>query len=171
MKYLFFLLILASEIFAFFDAISSFQADFTQTVTDEKNKTISYSGTIIAEKPQNAMWTYEKPVKKNIYISSNSVTIVEPEIEQVIIKKIESNFDFFKMIQGAKQIENDTYIAIYEKSKFTITTKNKLIESISYKDEFENKVKIIFKNQKQNIEIDSQQFIPKIPIEFDIIRD
>jgi outer membrane lipoprotein carrier protein len=54
---------------------------------------------------------------------------------------------------------------------FTITTKDKLIETISYMDEFENKVKIVFENQKQNEEINIDLFIPNYPLEFDIIRD
>jgi len=62
-------------------------------------------------------------------------------------------------------------MAKFENNNFVIVTKNELIESISYIDEFENSVKITFKNQKQNDVIEENIFTPKIPLEFDIIRD
>ena len=52
-----------------------------------------------------------------------------------------------------------------------ITTKDSLIESISYSDEFENSVKVLFTNQRQNEKIDNNLYIPNIPVEYDIIRD
>lgn len=171
MKYALALLLSYTLSFASFDAINTFQADFTQSVTDDKDKSLVYKGHVVASKPQNAVWNYTKPIKKDVYINRYNVTVVEPEIEQVIVRRIESNFDFFNMIQNAKKIEKDVYEAHYKESKFTITTKNRLIESISYIDEFENKVKILFENQKQNEDVNVELFIPKYPLEFDIVRD
>ena len=104
MKYIFTLLLSFTLCFASFDTISSFEADFTQSVTDDKDKALVYQGHIVASKPQNAVWNYNKPIKKDVYINSFNVTVVEPEIEQVIIRQIESNFDFFTMIENAKEI-------------------------------------------------------------------
>ncbi|OHE09350.1 MAG: hypothetical protein A2513_04265 [Sulfurimonas sp. RIFOXYD12_FULL_33_39] len=171
MKYFLLILISTIHLFASFDTITSFEAEFTQSITDDKNKILVYNGKIVALKPQNARWSYLKPVKKEVYINNFEVTIVESEIEQVIIKRLESNFDFFKIISNAKEIEKNIYTATYKDTKFTIMKSNSLIESISYLDEFENKVKITFKNQKQNKEVDINNFIPVFPLEFDIIRD
>ncbi len=171
MKYIVTLIISFTLSFASLDEINSFEASFTQSVTDSNNKVLSYSGSIMAKKPQNVVWDYAKPIKKNVYINTQSVTIIEPEIEQVIIKQIESSFNFFNMIQNAKLVKEDTFIAKYKESIFTITTKNNYIKSISYIDEFENKVMIVFDNQKQNEHINSNVFIPKIPSDFDIIED
>jgi outer membrane lipoprotein carrier protein len=171
MKQLFLSLVFCTLSFASFDDINSFKADFTQSVTDEKNKILTYEGSIVASRPQNAMWNYAKPIKKEVFISLNNITIIEPEIEQVIVRNVESHFDFFNMIKNAKKIKEDTYTATYKESIFTITTKNALIKSISYVDEFDNKVKIVFKNQKQNERIDEQIFTPNIPLDYDIIQD
>jgi len=171
MKQIFTLLLLANISMASINTINSFEADFIQNITDDKEKVLTYNGHIIASKPQNALWRYTDPIKKEIYIDRFEITIVEPEIEQVIIKSVESNFDFFKMIQNAKKIKKDTYETLYKDTKFTITTKNGLIRSISYIDEFENDVKIEFLKQKQNEEVDSKVFTPKFPLEYDIIRD
>ncbi|MBU0721563.1 LolA-like outer membrane lipoprotein chaperone [bacterium] len=171
MKLLFISVLFLSSLFASLDSIHSFEADFTQSVTDDKNKTLTYNGRILASKPQNAIWSYTHPIQKDVYIHANTLTIIEPEIEQVIIKTIESKLDFFKMIKDAKKIDENSYIAIFQDSKYTITTKDKLIQSISYKDEFENQVKIEFKEQKQNQGINKKLFTPNIPIDFDIIRE
>lgn len=171
MRHIFLAILINIQLFASLDDITSFEADFTQSITDEKNKTLDYIGHIIASKPQNARWSYIKPVKKDVYINSYDVTIVEPELEQVIIKRIESNFDFFKMISNAKKIGDNKYLTHYRDSKFTIVQSGSFIESISYVDEFENRVKIKFKNQKQNQKINTKVFIPSYPLEFDIVRD
>jgi outer membrane lipoprotein carrier protein len=157
--------------FASIENINTFKADFIQSVTDDKNVSLIYNGNIVAKKPQNAVWNYVKPIEKNVYINRYSITIVEPEIEQVIIRKIETNFDFFMMIKNARKIDNNKYIANYKKTKFIISTNKSLISSISYKDEFENNIKIIFKNQQQNIDIEDEVFKAKYPLDFDIIID
>jgi outer membrane lipoprotein carrier protein len=162
---------LITQSFASLEEINSFEADFIQSVTDDKDKSLVYNGHIMASKPQNVIWNYTKPITKDVYINRFNVTIIEPEIEQVIIKKIESNFNFFNMIKNATKIEKNIYETHYKESKFIIITKNELIESISYIDEFENSVKIIFKNQKQNKKIDENLFIAEYPLEFDVIRD
>ncbi len=171
MKLLLATLLSVSLSHASIDTIKSFTADFTQSVTDDKNATLEYSGNLAAVKPQNAVWHYTNPILKDVYIDRFRVTIVEPEIEQVIIRKIETKFDFFKMIQNAKKINDTLYEARYQEAIFIIKIENNIIQTISYKDAFENNVKIIFTNQKQNIEIDDQAFVAKYPLEFDVIRD
>lgn len=157
--------------FASLSDIHSFKADFTQSVTDDKNTTLRYSGHIQAQKPQNALWNYLKPIQKDVFINIFKVTVIEPEIEQVIIRETESSFDFFMMVKNAIKLEENLYEARYKDAIFLIRTNKKTIESISYKDEFENNVLISFENQQQNIQIDEVTFIPEFPEDFDIVRD
>lgn len=164
-------LLLCTLSFASMDTIESFKADFTQSVTDDKNATLLYNGHLLAQKPQNAVWHYTSPIKKVVYMDEFRVSIVEPEIEQVIIRKIQSNLDFFHMIKNAKKLDDTIYEANYKKTTFLIIIKKSLIESISYKDAFENDVKIVFKNQKQNLKIKEEEFIADYPLEYDVIRD
>ena len=172
MKYtLFTTIILTSILSASINTITSFEADFTQSITDDKDKVLSYSGHVHASKPQFAKWNYQTPVQKNIFISPFSITIVEPEIEQVIVRKIESNFNFFQMIKNAKEIKKNTYEAKYKNSIFTIIQEDGKIKSISYLDEFENNVVILFDKQEQNHKIPLKVFIPVYPLYFDIVRD
>ncbi len=151
--------------------MSSFEADFNQIITDDKGKKLSYAGHIVASKPQYALWSYKTPVEKNVYITPRYVTVVEPEIEQAIIRKIASDFDFFNMINRAKKISDNLYVATLNESKYTIKIEKAMIKSISYLDEFENRVAIIFKNQSKNRVISEDVFRANIPVEYDIIRD
>jgi len=171
MKHLFLTIITLVNLYASIDDINSFEADFTQTITDEKNKVLSYSGHVTASKPRYALWRYIKPVKKDVFINPYEVTIVEEELEQVIIRKLESSLSFFNMIKNAKKINENTYEAFYKESKFTINKKKNQIKSISYIDEFENNIKIVFNNQKTNEDINKNVFIPNYSLDFDIIRD
>jgi len=171
MKHMLITILLLTQLTASINELNSFEADFTQSITDDKNKVLTYSGHIVASKPQNAIWRYIKPVKKDVYINKYEVTIVEPEIEQVIIRRFDSNFSFFNMLKNTKKISYNTYEANYKNSKFIIIENKNSIESISYVDEFENNVKITFTNQISNKEIENKVFMPKYSLEFDIIRD
>ena len=171
MKYILLSLLISTQIMASIDKITSFEADFTQNIKDEKEKILSYKGHVIAHKPQFAKWEYKTPVEKNIFITPFAITIVEPEIEQVIVRKIKSNFNFFQLIKNAKEIKPNVYEANYKNTIFTIVEEDDLIKSIKYIDEFENNVIIIFENQKQNHRIELEVFNPKFPLEYDIIRD
>lgn len=171
MKFLLMMQLMALLLFANIEDINSFEADFKQDVVNEKGDLLSYTGHIQALKPQFAFWDYVAPVQKEIYVSAYKVVIIEPEIEQAIIRVIQNDFDFFSMMHQAKKIDKNTYSAVFKESQFTIKLKDSKIESISYQDEFENSVKISFTKQKQNGEINKKLFIPKIPLDYDVIRD
>lgn len=150
--------------------MKTFEADFTQDVTNDKGNVLSYKGHVIASKPQYALWKYNAPNNKQIYINSNKATIVEPEIEQAIIKEINGDFDFFKIIKNAQKIQENTYIAKFQNISYTIVLENSNISSISYRNELDNKITIKFSNQKKNATIDMSVFNAKIPSDYDIIR-
>ncbi|MEA1982611.1 MAG: LolA-like outer membrane lipoprotein chaperone [Campylobacterota bacterium] len=171
MKYFILLSLLTTLAFSNIENINSFEADFKQDITNDKGNVLSYEGHIQATKPQFALWDYTNPVNKMIYISEYKVTIIEPEIEQAIVKVISNDFDFFSMIKHAKKIKKDEYSAKFKESLYNIKLSESKIESISYIDEFENRVKILFTNQKQNEKIKQSVFTPIIPQEYDIIRD
>jgi len=151
--------------------IKTFEADFNQTITDEKNNILKYNGHVIASHSNNAKWNYTSPILKDVYITKYEAVIVEPEIEQVIIRTISSDFDFFSLVKSAKKISKNTYIAKFNTKEYKIEEKDGKIKSISFLDHYENKVKILFSNQKQNHKIDSKRFTPNYPMDFDIIRD
>jgi len=171
MKQKFLLLLLTTATFASINKINSFQADFTQKIVDDQNKTIVYSGHITALQPQYALWKYTKPITKSVFILQDQAIIIEPDLEQAIIKKIGKNLDFFKLIENAKKLSREKYLAKYNNTTFTIQTKNGTIVSISYEDELENRVIIDFTHQIENKKIAKEVFTPNIPDDYDVIRD
>jgi len=150
--------------------MKTFEADFIQEVTNDKGNVLSYKGHVVASKPQFALWKYNSPNNKQIYINASQATIVEPEIEQVIVKEIEGDFDFFKIIKNAQKKEDDTYVAKFQNTSYTIVLQNSNISSISYKNELDNNITINFSNQKKNTTIDFNIFNAIIPSDYDIIR-
>ena len=171
MKYIFLLTTMISLGFSNIFEIDSFNADFEQIITNDAKNELKYSGHVSAIKPNSALWLYTKPTKKQIYISDNKATIVEPDIEQVIIKHLNNSFNFFNMLKSAKKISDDVYLAKFQNIEYKIKIHKKSIESISYQDELENSVVITFINQTQNTKIDAKIFTPIIPADFDVIED
>jgi outer membrane lipoprotein carrier protein len=170
MKRTIILSLLSVSLWADIGNIFSFEADFDQKITDDQNKTIEYKGHVIATKPQFAVWRYTSPIKKEVYIASYKLIMIEPDLEQVIMKRIDSKFDIFALIKNAKKVKEDEYLAHYRDTTFLIKLQNDKISEISYRDEFDNKVIIDFSHQKQNQKVDMKNFIPVIPDDYDIIR-
>jgi len=170
-KAIFLLLLLSHIMFASLVDIKSFDADFKQIITDEKGVQLIYKGHIRALSPKYALWEYNTPIKKSIYVRPAEIVIVEPEIEQAIVRKLAFDLDFFKMISNAKKISKNYYIATLNEMEYSIKIKNKLIDSISYKDDFDNKINILFTNQIQNKSILKNIFTPLIPKDYDIISE
>lgn len=151
--------------------MDSFEAEFKQTITDEKAKVLTYTGSVVASKPNYALWKYEAPITKEIYINQNRVIVIEPEIEQVIYKRIDTNLDFLQIMKLAKEIEPNKYKAVFQNVVYIISVKESQIGSITYKDSFDNAIAITFSKQKQNHKIAQELFNPKIPADFDIISE
>ncbi|MBN2816935.1 MAG: outer-membrane lipoprotein carrier protein LolA [Campylobacterales bacterium] len=171
MRYTLLLTLFFSLAFSDITKLNSFEAEFIQTITDEKGKELSYSGKLKAKKPQFAFWSYETPIEKRVYIEKGRITIVEPEIEQVIVRNIRSDFDFFSLIQNAKKISQNRYTAEFEGSKVNIEIHNSLISTLHYKDKFDNDVTIHFQKQKENSRLASELFEADYPREYDLITE
>ena len=170
MKKLLFLALVAVTAQAGIKNIQYFEANFTQNIVDDHNKTITYKGNIKAARPQYALWQYKSPVEKKVYILPHKIIIVEPELEQAIIKKVGDNFDFFSLIKNAKKIDNRHYLANFKGKNYLITIKNNIFSSIAYKDELDNKITINFTNTKTDKKIEDEIFVPKIPKDYDLIK-
>jgi len=163
--------LLCSVIIADILNINSFEADFVQHVSDDKEQVISYKGKVQALAPHYALWRYENPVDKSVYIQKKRVTIVEPELEQVIIRKIVQDFNIFTLIKNAQKISENSYLAKLDETEIFIEFSDSKLASLSYKDKFDNDVKVLFSNQHQNITIPTEIFNPTYPLEYDIISE
>lgn len=168
---LFFTFLASSFIFLYasFD-IHSIKANFIQTITNEQNSTIKYSGKFYARSDNKALWIYKKPIKKELYFLNGKVVIIEPDLEQAIFSKAKKLPKILDILKGAKK-EKNKLIAKCCNTLYTIDIKDNKIVSVSYKDKVGNKVKIKFFNEETNLIIDDEIFRYKIPDDFDILQN
>ena len=149
-----------------FETISS---EFKQTIKNEENSKIVYTGSFYATTKAKALWIYKSPIDKKIYFSQNKVVIIEPELEQVIITNLQNTPNLTEILKSAKSIDGDIYETTYEDTKYVIHVKNKQIEHISYSDKLENRVTIELFNQTLNTFLDDSLFKATIPDGFDVV--
>ncbi|AJC87433.1 LolA-like outer membrane lipoprotein chaperone [Campylobacter insulaenigrae] len=169
MKYLFVLIFIFSQLLAFDINFKNFSSDFIQKVYNN-NSSIEYKGNFIISQ-NKAFWNYIYPNSKQIYINQHEITIIEPQLEQVIFTKIQNLPNLQQIFKKAKKITEETYEANYENVKYKINFKNNKISNISYTDELQNSVAIYLFNQKIDEKIDEKKFIPKIPNHYDIVNN
>lgn len=171
MRILFMALFVLSPLFAISENIDTMKADFVQTITDDKNSTITYKGNMLAKRPNMALWHYKEPIEKSVYITAERVTIVEPELEQAIIKRLGNSIDILAILASAKRDTKNSYSVFYDNKNYYVIMQDKMIKAISYTDAFDNIVKIVFSAQQINKNIDDSRFSADIPADFDIIKD
>lgn len=171
MRFLPLLFSVTMTLFASPKEISSFNGKFLQTILDGNGKKIVYSGELWASKPQNALWVYQKPIQKSVFINGQKITVIEPQIEQVTLRTLDDEIDFLQIIQKAKKVDEDKYSATVKGQVYTVLFKNDTLSSISYIDGYDNRVSIVFSNPSQNKPIDASRFKPLIPADFDVIKD
>ena len=171
-KGLFILILSISSMFGAidFDKLKSFRADFTQIITNESQKTIEYKGKVFIKNSGKVLWKYETPILKNVYVLDKIAIIDEPELEQAIYTTLENSIDMIKLLKNSKKIEENKYQTELYNTVYTINIKKNIIDSLSYMDELENRVSIIFDNAEQNIEINDEIFNFLAPDYYDIIK-
>lgn len=168
-KILFLCFVFCMQIFAFDTNFASFASDFIQSVSSANAK-IRYEGNFILSKDQ-AFWNYQEPMLKQIYIKENELFIIEPDLEQVIISPLENIPNLSQIFQNARKLNEQTFLAQYNQITYTIMLKDDEISSITYKDELDNEVLIELFNQRRNFTLDEAIFEPRIPQDYDILRN
>ena len=171
MRQLIALFLSTAALFGFADTVRTLSADFNQTIIDDTNKTITYLGHVDAARPDRARWDYTSPVTKNVFVIGRKVTIVEPELEQAIVKTFKDEINIFDILAKAKKIAPDTFVATHASQQFTLIIKDDIPMAISYKDAFENRIRILFSRQQINSSMDNMVFKPDIPGDFDVLRE
>ncbi|MCL4432095.1 MAG: LolA-like outer membrane lipoprotein chaperone [Epsilonproteobacteria bacterium] len=171
MRFLPLLSLLTLTLFASPQEINSFNSSFEQRIVDEHGKVIVYRGELWASKPQNALWSYQKPIQKSVYISGKRLVILEPQIEQATVRSLGDEIDFLEIIKKAKKIDSEHYSATVNGQTYTIIFKYDLLSAIHYTDSYDNHVTIQFLKPVQNSSIPASRFLPTIPSGYDVIKN
>ena len=150
--------------------MKSFEASFIQTITNPSGNIVKYSGLIYIQETNKIKWQYQDPIEKLVFIDKNLVTIIEPELEQAIITKIDQEINILNLLKDANKISKNNYVSQYNSIKYSLKLIAGKLTQISYQDELENNIVISFKNIKQNHQIPAKIFKFSIPLDFDIIK-
>jgi outer membrane lipoprotein carrier protein len=149
MRLLSLLLLALSLLSANIELPDNFQADFTQKITNTKQKVITYSGKVRFSDVTLFKWSYEEPTKKEVCTNGLELLVVDHDLEQVSAYLISQGIDIAKILKKAILHSDHIYVAEYENKKYTIQVDRKgKLHSIAYYDDLDNKVQIVFKHMK-----------------------
>ncbi|HEY9128759.1 MAG TPA: LolA-like outer membrane lipoprotein chaperone [Sulfurovum sp.] len=127
----------------------NFQADFKQTITNTKEKVITYSGKVRFTNERLFKWSYTEPTQKEVCTDGFEVLVVDHDLEQVSAYVITKGIDIAKILEKAMHHSENIYVAEYENKKYTIQVDRKgKLHSIAYYDDLDNKVQILFSHMK-----------------------
>ncbi len=129
----------------------SFKANFKQSITSDRGKKISYSGSILFSSPKSFKWKYRSPTKKDICTDENELIVVDHDLEQVSRFIMDRGLNLSAILANAKEHRKSVYIASYNGKSYTIQvdSKNRL-SRIAYKDDLDNNVLIVFSGMRYN---------------------
>lgn len=177
-KLLFLLLFFINYVFSI-ETPNTYKAQFKQIIKSNNNKEILYSGNIyISYKEDKIKWDYLEPIEKYVILLNNkdiyNIYVIEPELEQVLLKKEKK----INVLSSLKNLEEKNIIN--NKINYKLNNINYEIElikdknifyvkSINWIDELDNNVNLEFFNIEYNINIDKELYI-NIPKNYDIIK-
>ncbi len=151
--------------------IQTLESNFKQSITNDQNAKIIYTGKMYATQAKNqALWEYNTPIVKKIYYKEGKLIIIEPELEQVIYAKLNKIPNILKLLESAKKISENKLQTKFNAITYNITTDGNKIEKISYTDEMQNSVVISFTDEKVNNPINSSRFAYTIPADYDVLE-
>lgn len=153
-----------------FENIKSFQANFTQTITNSSEKTIEYKGEVFIKGNARILWKYKEPIVKNVFINNSHAIVDEPELEQAIYTQLHQEVDILDIFKSAQKIDKNLYKTTLYDIDYTLSVENGKIRSIDYNDALENKIQITFNNIQENIDLPNDLFEFYPPLSYDIIR-
>ncbi len=149
--------------------LQSFSTNFKQVLKNEKP--LVYYGVLKAKAPSLALWVYEKPLKKEIYMNDKEVVIYEPNLFQATITPLKDETDFFTILKHLKKQDDGSFKTTINKTTYRLVFKDGKPFSLEFKDEMNNLVTITFSQTEINPTIADEIFVFKPKDEnIDIVR-
>ncbi|MGL2571244.1 LolA-like outer membrane lipoprotein chaperone [Helicobacter pylori] len=137
--------------------LQSFSASFKQVLKNEKP--LVYYGILKAKAPNWALWVYEKPLKKEIYMNDKEVVVYEPNLFQATITPLKDKTDFFTILKQLKKQADGSFKTTINKTTYRLTFKDGKPFSLEFRDEMNNLVTITFSQAEINPKIPNEIFV------------
>jgi len=166
----------------------SFETDFRQTITNDKDKVINYSGEVKFKQDRTVLvneygmdteissklfkWSYQTPTKKEVCTDGVQLIVIDHDLEQVSRYLIDEGLELEEVLKVAQKISNKDYKALYKEVEYLITLdKDDKLKKIFYTDSLDNRVKIIFENMKYDSKtFDDRGLECEEPKDYDMIE-
>jgi outer membrane lipoprotein carrier protein len=176
------------------NAVHTMQADFEQTIYDNRAKPIQISyGTMAIERPGKFRWDIKKPIPQLVIANQAKLWIYDPDLQQVTIRILQTtagDTPALLLSHVSETRANDFTVVPLEKNTpgwewFSLKPKKKntMFESIRMgfeksqmhemylQDSLGHTTKVKFKNIKMNAPITSSLFVFKVPPHVDVIDE
>ncbi|TAK76540.1 MAG: outer membrane lipoprotein chaperone LolA [Gammaproteobacteria bacterium] len=184
----------SSELSALLNATRSMQADFTQTIYDNRGKAVQQSyGHMAIQHPGQFRWQVIKPIPQLIIANGPRLWIYDPDLEQVTIRSLHQtagdtpglllSHDNVKLeedytIKLSPKLSNGLrwFILVPKTSDNTIAKVemgfvNNQISQMQLQDRLGHTTLIRFKNVKINTSLPTSLFVLKAPANADVIDE
>lgn len=176
----------------FLAEVKSMEAEFTQTVLDERSRPIDNSaGRFYLQRPDRFRWSYTEPYAQEIIADGRVVLIYDSELEQVTVKRMEGALDNTPamllssdrpaeenfLVEDGGVAEGLEWVILKPRSKESSFTSLRLgfagddLARMELVDTLGQSTHLGFSKQQTNVELDPElfRFIP--PEGTDVIRD
>jgi outer membrane lipoprotein carrier protein len=165
-------LLLSSYLFSEIKLADNFSSNFTQIVTNSKNKKIKYSGRVRMSQAKYLKWQYREPSKKEVCSDGKTLLVVDHDLEQVSAYRMNHSLDIAKILRSATHYKDTIYVTVYEETRYTIALDEKQrVQSIAYFDNLDNKVQIVFENMTySDVKFNQEIMQCNYPNDYDVIR-
>jgi outer membrane lipoprotein carrier protein len=160
-------------------SLDNLQAEFKQTVLDEKKEIVQQSkGQVYIQRPAKFKWQYQQPYEQQIISDGKELWIYDVDLAQVTVKpmefglasapimvlmknqRVESEFDVNEI--GQRKIlfwvelipkkEDMEYSRVY------LGLDGEIIKAMELRDNFGQSTQIVFENQRGNVVFDPRTF-------------
>ncbi|MDQ7084982.1 MAG: LolA-like outer membrane lipoprotein chaperone [Sulfurovum sp.] len=172
MKFLLLFVFLSTLLFSTIILPPSFRANFSQKITNTKQKVLQYSGKVSFSNTSHFKWQYLKPTQKEVCTDGLELLVVDHDLEQVSVYYMGASLDISTILSQAKHHKDNIYVTLYQKKNYTIKLdKKQHLHSIAYFDDLDNHVQILFsqmKYQQKHYPLSSMKCV--YPITYDMIK-
>jgi outer membrane lipoprotein carrier protein len=164
-------------------SLDSVQADFKQTLIDDKKKIVQQSmGKVSIQRPGKFRWIYETPYEQQIVADGKELWVYDVDLDQVTVKPMESGLASAPIMVLMKQQNVETEFDVNaigqhkylywielipkkadtEYTRIYIGMENEIIKALELRDSFGQSTQIVFENLRNNVifKPDSFKFVP-----------
>jgi outer membrane lipoprotein carrier protein len=181
-----------SQVQNYFHALKSLQADFVQTIFDEKGRTLETSrGRMFMQKPGRFRWDYQEPATQLIVADGQRLWLYDKELQQVTVRLLDKALSAtpLALLSGAAPIEEAFTVSNTstrdglqwyelrpkeEQPEFKllrVAFNGDTLKLIELEDAFNQRTRLSFEHLQRNVNIDPEllRFVP--PKGVDVVGD